>query len=112
MQKNKRDWHSKLKATLWVDRITPKKVIRNFPYRLVYGKEARLSIEIELPVLDLATQLVLFEEGDPILVRCAQLMELEEIRKRAMEYKKMQIKKIFERRARAREFHVGDMVLK
>lgn len=24
LQENKRDWHSKLKATLWLDRITPK----------------------------------------------------------------------------------------
>ena len=81
-----------MKAALWVDRITPKKVIRNSPYRLVYGKEAKLSIETELPALDLATQLVLFEEDDPMLVRYAQLMELEETRKRAMEtmqYKQM-----------------------
>ena len=74
-----------MKASLWVDRITLKKNIRNSPYQLVYGKEAQLSIEIELLDLDIATQLVLFEEGDPILVRCAQLMELEESRKMAMQ---------------------------
>lgn len=85
MQENQRDWHSKLKVALWVDRITPKQVIGNSPYRLVYGKEAKLSIEKELPALYLATQLVLFEEGDPMLVQCAQMMELEESRKKAME---------------------------
>ena len=89
LQENQRDWHSKLKAALWVDRITPKQVIGNSPYR---QKEARLSIETELLALDLATQQVLFEEGDPILVRCAQLMELEETRKKAMET--MEYKKI------------------
>ena len=61
-----------------------------------------MSIEIELPALDLATQLVLFEENDHILVRCAQLMELEESRKKAMqtmEYQQMQIKNIFDRKS-------------
>ena len=101
--------------TLIVSFKNAKKAIRNSPYRLVYGKEARLSIEIELLALDLATQLVLFEEGDPILVQCAQLMELEETRKKAMEiieYQQMQKKKSFDKRARAQEFHVCDMVLK
>ena len=42
----------------------------NWKFILSFGlwKEAWLSIEIELPMLDLTTQLVLFEEGDPILV--------------------------------------------
>ncbi|XP_059076761.1 uncharacterized protein LOC131078293 [Cryptomeria japonica] len=71
LQENQRDWHSKLKAALWVDIITPKQIIGNSPYRLVYGKEARLSIEIELPALDMATQMVLFEEEDPMQVRYA-----------------------------------------
>ena len=68
---------------------------------MVYGREARLSIETELLALDLATQLVLFEEGDPILVRCAQLMELEESRRKAMktmEFQQMQVKKRLERK--------------
>ena len=89
-----------MKAALWVDRITPKQVIGNSPYRLVYGKEARLSIEMELLALDFASQLVLFEEGDPMLVWYTQLMELEETRKKAMktmEYQKIQIKRSFDK---------------
>lgn len=66
LQENQRDWHSKLKSSLWFDRITPKKFIGNSPYMLVYGKEARLPISTEFPALDLANQLVLFEEGDPL----------------------------------------------
>ena len=61
-----------------------------------------MSIETELPTLDLDPQLVLFEEDDPILVRCAQLMELEESKKKAIqttEFQKMKIKKSFDRKA-------------
>lgn len=115
LQENQHEWHSKLKAALWVDRITPKKIIDNSPCMIVYGKEAKLSISTELPALDLASQLVLFEEGDPMQVCYAQLMELEEKRSKAiqaMEYQQIQVKKSFEKRARARDFNVGDVVLK
>lgn len=61
LQSNKRDWHTKLKTALWVDRITPKKVIGYSPYMLVYGKEPKLPISTELPALDITSQLVLFE---------------------------------------------------
>lgn len=66
LQENQRDWHKKLMSALWLDRITPNKIIGNSPYMLVYGKEAKLSISTELPALDLATQYALFEEGDPL----------------------------------------------
>lgn len=84
LQDSQRDWHTKLKSALCLDRITPKKVIDNSPCMLLYGREAKLSISIELPALDLATQYALFEESDPMQIRYAQLMELEEIRDKSM----------------------------
>lgn len=84
LQDSQRDWHSKLKTALWIDRITPKQAIGNSPYVLVYGKEARLPISTELPTLDMASQLMLFEEGEPMAVRYSQLMELADTRSKSM----------------------------
>lgn len=59
---------------------------------LVYGKEARLPVSTEFPALDLANQLILFEEGDPLQQRYTQLLQLEEEREksyRTMEYRQL-----------------------
>ena len=47
------------------------------PYMMVYGKEARLLVLVELPVLDFMHQIDMLNEG-PMTVRLAQLNELEE----------------------------------
>lgn len=54
----------------------------NSPFILVYGREARLPLSLELPSLDLAHQLELLE-NDALLVRYAELIELEEVREKA-----------------------------
>jgi transposase InsO family protein len=84
LQENKRDWHSKLKSALWLDRITPKNIIGTSPYVLVYGKEAKLPISTKFPSLQLADQLVLFEVNDPLKLRYIKLQELEEERTKAL----------------------------
>ena len=70
IEDNQRCWHQKLRTTLWVDRITPKRSIGNSPFMLVYGREARLSISLEFPTLELAHQLELVED-DAMIVRMA-----------------------------------------
>lgn len=106
MEDNQRVWHTQLKSALWADRITPKRSTGQSPFMLVYGKEARLPISFELPALDLANQLDTLEEG-PLTVRLAQLFELEETRKDAMnkiEQHQAQMKRSFDRRASPRSF--------
>lgn len=39
-----REWHKHLRASLWVNRITPKKILKTFPYELVYEKEVVMPI--------------------------------------------------------------------
>jgi hypothetical protein len=51
---------------------------------LVYGREARLPISLEFSSLELAHQLELLEE-DVMIVKLAELVELEEKRNRAMQ---------------------------
>ena len=83
IEDNQRVWHSKLKTSLWANRITPKREIRNSPFMLVYGREAQLIISLEFPSLELANQLEL-SENDAMIVRLVELMELEEKRGQAL----------------------------
>ncbi|XP_057843973.2 uncharacterized protein LOC131053388 [Cryptomeria japonica] len=83
MEGNQRIWHTQLKSTLWVDRITPKRSMGHSPFILVYGREARLPISFKLPALDLANQLDTLE-GDPLTMRLAQLFKLEKTRNDSM----------------------------
>ncbi|KAH9324293.1 hypothetical protein KI387_004471, partial [Taxus chinensis] len=48
MDVNQRQWHTKLRNSLWADTITMKKSISTSPYKLVYGKEARIPLSLEL----------------------------------------------------------------
>ena len=66
-----------------VDRITPKRSTSMSPYMLVYGKEARLLVLVELPALDFIYQLDMLDE-EPMTARLAQLNELEEKRRDAL----------------------------
>ena len=77
IEDNQRSWHAKLKTTLWANRITTKRAIGNSPFILFYGKGDKIPISLELPSLELAPQLEL-EEHDPMKIRFAELLELEE----------------------------------
>ena len=82
---------------------------------LVYGKEAQLPLSVELLALDIVHQLQLFEEEDPMAIRYAKLMELEEARRKAMEtmeYHQLQMKRVFDKKASSKFFVEGDVVLK
>lgn len=82
---------------------------------MVYEKETRLPLSIELPVLDIVHQLEMFEEQDPMSIRYAKLMELEEIRDKEMktlEYHQLQTKTTFDKKYTPKTFKEGDIVLK
>jgi transposase InsO family protein len=49
---NKKAWDSKIKYALWEDRITTKTSIGKTPFELVYGLEAKLPINLQIPTLD------------------------------------------------------------
>ena len=51
---NHKNWHNALLNVLWDDRVTPKAVIGNSPFFLVYGREAILPPHILLPSLQLS----------------------------------------------------------
>jgi hypothetical protein len=53
---NKRSWDSKIKYALWADRITIKASTGRTPFELVYGLEAKLPLNIQIPILHFSWQ--------------------------------------------------------
>nr|GEW62695.1 reverse transcriptase domain-containing protein [Tanacetum cinerariifolium] len=109
---NRASWSDKLDDALWAFRTAYKTPIGCTPYKLVYGKACRLSIELEHKAY-WALKQVNFDlviAGDH---RKIQLNELNEIRDHAYEnsliYKK-KMKRIHDSKIKNRVFHVGDRV--
>ena len=73
-----------LRSALWLDRITPKIILDNSPYVLVYGKQAKMPISVEFSSLEFVDNLILFEEDDPLKLRYAKSLELEEERNKPL----------------------------
>ena len=55
---HKSNWHLMIFSTLWAYRNSTKSVTRFIPFQLVYGLDATLSIECEIPSLKLAVELL------------------------------------------------------
>ncbi|KAG8500944.1 hypothetical protein CXB51_002957 [Gossypium anomalum] len=84
------------------------------PFSLVYGMEAVLPIEVEIPSLRILTEIRL-DEAEWVQSRYDQLNFIEEKRLRAIRHGKMYQKRMmraYDKKVRLREFHEGDLVLK
>jgi transposase InsO family protein len=66
LEDNKRAWDSKLKFSLWADRVTTKKSLGLSPFQLVYGIEVVFPTQLALPV---ASFLQDFEEEPNHVIR-------------------------------------------
>ncbi|XP_021717931.1 uncharacterized protein LOC110685714 [Chenopodium quinoa] len=54
--KSKRDWHEKIGEALWAYRTIYKNATQSTPYALVYGVEAILPLELQIPSLRIVIQ--------------------------------------------------------
>ena len=61
IQQNGRDWHDKLPYALWAYKISVRTAIGATPYSLVYGDEAVIPLEIEIPSLRIALKDIMKE---------------------------------------------------
>jgi len=61
IQQNGRDWHDKLPYALWAYRTSVRIATGATPYFLVYGYEAVIPLEIEIPSLRIALKDIMKE---------------------------------------------------
>jgi hypothetical protein len=78
LEENKRAWDSKLKFSLWADRVTTKKSPGISPFQLVYGIEAIFPTQLTLSVEKFLQDL----EGEPdhMVRRIHQMVEVQKIK--------------------------------
>ena len=74
---NHKEWALKIHAVLWDYRTTFKKMTRQPPFKLVYGKEVVIPMEYIVPSLRIAAFTGL-SDTDAIKERLLQLLQLEE----------------------------------
>jgi hypothetical protein len=81
VSENKKSWDSKIKHALWADIITKKAATGKSSFELVYGLEARLPVHLRLPTYGSVEDIS--AEQDAVQDRVNQIIELDEIRRRA-----------------------------
>ncbi|KAG9453432.1 hypothetical protein H6P81_006336 [Aristolochia fimbriata] len=110
---NKKDWHERLGEALWAYRITFRTPTESTPYSLVYGVEAVLPLEIQIPSLRVALREGLTEEEN-IQLRLQELESLDEKRLEAqqrLECYQARLTRAFNKKVKFRSFQKGDLVL-
>ncbi|KAK9002759.1 hypothetical protein V6N11_060340 [Hibiscus sabdariffa] len=109
-----KDWHKKLSFDLLAYRTSVRTSTGATPFSLVYGMEAVLPIEVEIPSLRVLSELNL-EEAEWIQARYDQLNLIEEKRLKAIQHGMIYQKRMmraYDKWVRPREFQEGDLVLK
>ncbi|XP_071923111.1 uncharacterized protein [Coffea arabica] len=84
VDKSKRDWHLRIREALWAYRTTFRTPTQATPYALVYGVEAILPLECQIPSLRIAIQERLSEENN-VRFRLEELEALDEKRLEAQQ---------------------------
>ncbi|KAG9450295.1 hypothetical protein H6P81_010260 [Aristolochia fimbriata] len=110
---HKRRWDEKLPETLWAYRTTARTPTQSSPYSLVYGSEAVLPLEVQLPSLRIAVREGLTTE-ECAQLRLAELESLDEQRLEAqqrLECYQSRMTRAFNKNVRLRSFQKGDLVL-
>ncbi|KAG9450484.1 hypothetical protein H6P81_010449 [Aristolochia fimbriata] len=110
---HKRSWDEKLPEALWAYRTTARTPTQSNPYSLVYGAEAVLPLEVQLPSLRIAVREGLTTEECSQL-RLAELESLDEQRLEAqqrLECYQSRMTRAFNKKVRLRSFQKGDLVL-
>ncbi|KAL0298854.1 UNVERIFIED_CONTAM: hypothetical protein Sradi_6545200 [Sesamum radiatum] len=111
--KSKRDWHERIGEALWAYRTTVRTPTQATPYALVYGVEAVLPLEQQIPSLRIAIQKGLTEEENA-RIRLEELEALDEKRLEAqqrLECYQARLSRAFNKKVRLRSFQVGNLVL-
>ncbi|KAH9324037.1 hypothetical protein KI387_004215, partial [Taxus chinensis] len=115
VSKTGRNWHLQIHPTLWAYRTSIRTPTGATPYSLVYGTEAIIPLEVELPSLRISLRDYLDKDEDYRVARLAELELLDERRIRALNHLKVyqnRVSRGYNKCIIHREFDVGDLVLK
>ena len=113
VHKHRRDWHDHLFEALWAYRVTVRTPTQATPYSLVYGCEAVLPLEIQLPSLRVAIYEELTQD-EQIQLRFQELDTLEEERLHALqdlELYRQNMVRAYDKLVKQRVFKKGELVL-
>jgi Integrase core domain/Integrase zinc binding domain len=110
---NQRDWDDKLLEALWAYRTTYRTPTQATPYSLVFGVEAILPLEVELPSLRVAmqTEMTLEEHRKLRLDELDAMDEKRLIAQQNLELYQAKMAKAYDKMARLRTFQEGELVL-
>jgi len=109
-----KDWHEMLPFSLHGYRTSVRTSTGATPFSLVYGMEAVLPFEVEIPSLRVLMETKL-EEAEWVQARYDQLSFIDEKRLAAVCHGQLyqrRMKKAFDKKVRPREFREGDLVVK
>ena len=113
VSRNRREWSERLPEALWAYCTIVKGPTHATPFSLVYGTEAVLPVEIQLPSLRIAMNTQLTEEEKDLL-RVRELDSLDETQLEArqnIELYQARISASFDKVVRQRSLKKGDLVL-
>ncbi|KAI5324478.1 hypothetical protein L3X38_033551 [Prunus dulcis] len=111
--RTKKDWHEGINEALWAYRTTYRTPTQATPYSVVYGVEAVLPLESQIPSLRMAIQEGLTDEENAKL----RLQELEALDKKRLEAQQhlecyqARLSNAFNKKVRPRSFQIGDLIL-
>jgi transposase InsO family protein len=109
-----KDWHEMLPFALHGYRTSVRTSTGATPYSLVYGMEAVLPVEVEIPSLRVLLDVKL-DEAEWIRTRFNELSLIEERRLAAVCHGQLyqrRMKRAFDQKVRPRSYQIGDLVLK
>jgi hypothetical protein len=113
VERSKRDWHERIGEALWAYWTTYRTPTQATPYSLVYGVEAVLPLERQIPSLRIAIQEGLTNEENARL-RLKEFEALDEKRLEAqqhLECYQARLSRAFNKKVKPRSFQQGDLVL-
>ncbi|KAJ9564345.1 LOW QUALITY PROTEIN: hypothetical protein OSB04_000311 [Centaurea solstitialis] len=109
LKEAKGKWVEELPSVLWANRTTPRASTGQTPYSLVYGCEAVLPIEAQLPI---ARSRTYDQNAINLSYDLDALEELREKALRTMAAQKGIVERHFNKKVKAKIFQVGDYVLR
>jgi hypothetical protein len=113
LEQNTKGWDSKLKFSMWDDRVTDKKSIGTSPFKLVYGTEAIFPVQLALRVAKFLQEAD--SESNDLTRRIHNLVKLQQDREQLLEKTELhhrKMKETFDRKVKADTFKAGELVLK